>query len=89
MHNFVGEGIINMPMFKKKTIDTWDQTNILFDINSTIIYKNQQIYIFSYTIQKNQCKQQMFEINSNSSLPKNIFENIPQQPGKTMCIAFS
>ena len=76
-------------MFKKKTIDTWDQTNILFDINSTIIYKNQQIYIFSYTIQKNQCKQQMFEINSNSSLPKNIFENIPQQPGKTMCIAFS
>ena len=75
-------------MFKKKTIDTWDQTNILFDVNSTIIYKNQQIYIF-YTIQKNQCKQQKFEINSNSSLPKNIFEIIPQQPGKTMCIAFS
>ena len=73
----------------KKTIDTWDQTNILFDINSTIIYKNQQIYIFLYRIQKNQYKQQMFEINSNSSLPKNIFENIPQQPGKTMCIAFS
>lgn len=40
-------------------------------------------------IQKNQCKQQLFELNSNSSLPKNIFENIPQQPGKTMCIAFS